>query len=312
MDNPYKKHMSIIQMIEKGSRYEAYLLIDQNLIPDLNITDHQGTTPLITSIIKGYTNLIKLLINKGANVNQENHKKMTPLMYALFLGNFEVCALLIEHGANLNAKDKNENTPLIFAVMTNQLSLVHFFIQKGASIDHINADSRSAFDIATQHQLYAITYCLLGNMTLQKRNNLRLINFSHNNLIKNFTESLKINSQKVYDNLMPTRYIYPSSTFYLLPIELIQYIINLLGFIQDYGIWYEPRLEQDLKLTVDFIKHHKKCPAIIFSSVYPPNSPKEKISEYEINSKLSQLTISDPKPDSQPDSTLNLKNKKNS
>ena len=265
MDTPHiKKHISIVQVLEAGSQYEAYLLIEQDLIPDLNVTDQKGITPLIRSIIRGYNNLVKLLIRKNANVNKANLRKMTPLMYAVFSGNFDICVLLVKNGANINALDENENTALIFAVMTNQLSVVDFFIKKGANIYLTNADGRSAFDIAKKHGSCPIVYLLLREMTLQEKNNLRIINYDHNILIKNFTASLKKNSQKFYNSLMPTRYIYPSSTFYLLHRELIHYIVTLLALIQDYDIWYEPYLERDLKLTFDFIKSHKKVPPIIF------------------------------------------------
>lgn len=312
MDIPQKKkYPSIIEILENGSQYEAYLLIMQNLVPDLNITNLKGTTPLILSIMKAHHNLIKLLISKGANVNKANHRKMTPLMYAVYLGDFDICALLIENGANINAQDDNKNTALIFAVMTNQLSLVRFFIKKGANIYLANLDGRMAFDIAPKKGTCSIAYLLLNEMQINERNNLRLINFNHNNLIKNFTLSLTTNSQKVYDDLMPTRYIHPSSTFYLLPTELIRYIAKLLTLIKDYDEWYKPFLA-DLKPLLDDMSIYKKRPAVIFSSRPLLNYIAKKSNQTDLNNHFSQLSISTPKNNSKPELPCKGKNKKNS
>ena len=110
---------------------------------------------------------------------------------------------------------------------------------------------------------------------------------------------------------MPTRHILPSSTFYLLPAELIRYIIKLLTLTNTYDSWYEPLLE-DLKPSLENMSLYKKRPAVIFSSIQTSNCPDKKFNDTGLNDKFSQLSISAPKSNSKPESPCKAKSKKNS
>lgn len=297
MDNHHKKKQSlIVHLIQTGSKEEARILIEKNITAsDLNTPNQHGTTPLIAAIIKGNTNLIKLLLKEGADVNKPNFEKLTPLMYAVFRGDFNFCQLLLENGANLNAVDKNKNTALIFAVLTNQTFLVDYFIKKGANIFTANAENRTALDLAKFHGYLEVIYTILNFLKPNEINNLKIKNFDWLQLLNLFKSSLKANTQVLYDNLMPTIYIHRSNTFYRLPLEIIQRIMNLYVLVQYYPTWYELRLEQDLKSTYDFIGQHKKRPAVLFSSAHLPQVDKQK-KETDLNMRFSQLTISESKP----------------
>lgn len=85
--------------------------------------------------------IIKLLIENGADVNQTNEHKSTPLHYAVELKNkgTEIIKLLIDKGADVNAKDSAGNTPLHCAV-SNSLENTKILIDNGADV---NAKSRN-------------------------------------------------------------------------------------------------------------------------------------------------------------------------
>lgn len=63
----------------------------------------------------GDLNRVKLLIEKGADINAEGNKGMTSLHFAVFSGNFEVAKWLVENGADVNAKAEQEITVLHWA-----------------------------------------------------------------------------------------------------------------------------------------------------------------------------------------------------
>ena len=70
-----------------------------------------GTTPLKEAIDRNFTDMVKLLIKKGADVNANDNEGKTPLMYACTFKNnvnLEIINLLIEKGANVNATTKKE------------------------------------------------------------------------------------------------------------------------------------------------------------------------------------------------------------
>ncbi|MHC4251452.1 MAG: ankyrin repeat domain-containing protein, partial [Planctomycetota bacterium] len=60
----------------------------------------------------GHTEVVKLLLAAGADVNAGDVDGQTPLHHAVSEGCLEDVELLIEAGANVNAKDRNGTTPL--------------------------------------------------------------------------------------------------------------------------------------------------------------------------------------------------------
>ena len=62
-----------------------------------------------------HTEVAKLLIKAGANLETGYYKGSTALIEAAYEGNTELVELLIEVGANVNAKDDRGRTALSFA-----------------------------------------------------------------------------------------------------------------------------------------------------------------------------------------------------
>ena len=84
--------------------------------------------------------IVKILLDKGADVNALDRNDRTSLHY---LGScvcedtkklFEVAELLIASGAHINAVDKQSRTPIEGALEHNLPKVVEFFIGKGASV----------------------------------------------------------------------------------------------------------------------------------------------------------------------------------
>ena len=59
-----------------------------------------GQTYLFYAIIESHNNIVKLLIQKGANVNQVDKKKRTPYSFAEKYNFKDICDLLVNFGAN--------------------------------------------------------------------------------------------------------------------------------------------------------------------------------------------------------------------
>lgn len=75
----------------------------------LNISPNiAGIPPLYVAIKFDRVNMVKLLIDKGANVDQEyfyEHRHLTPLCYAAYLGRTQIAKILIKAGADLNLRN---------------------------------------------------------------------------------------------------------------------------------------------------------------------------------------------------------------
>ena len=73
---------------------------------------------LIAAMNNKNIDIIKLLLDKGAEVNYKNEKGITSIRAALGQQSPEIIQLLLDHGANVNARDINGATPLMDAAAT--------------------------------------------------------------------------------------------------------------------------------------------------------------------------------------------------
>ncbi len=90
------------------------------------VLTHQGRpngTPLCFAIIKGDVDVVKKFIEYGADVN-ETARGISPLMYAAHYNQTEIVSLLLKKGARLDAKDERGKTALDYAKEANSTEAV--------------------------------------------------------------------------------------------------------------------------------------------------------------------------------------------
>ncbi len=73
-----------------------------------------SNTPLCTAIFKGDLATVKKFIEYGADVNEESNG-MTPLMFAARYNKVDIIKYLLERGADKEAKDEKGYTALKYA-----------------------------------------------------------------------------------------------------------------------------------------------------------------------------------------------------
>lgn len=103
---------------------------------EINLVDG---TPLNHAINRGRNEIVKYLVERGANVNALYEGHYSPLMSAVGNNNLEMVKLLLENGADLNLKDKHGNDALWKAVFNYNLEIVRILVEAGA--DPFKADN---------------------------------------------------------------------------------------------------------------------------------------------------------------------------
>ena len=134
----------------------------------LNQKVANGTTPLMLAILATTPNgrgeeIVKFLINKGANVKAINNDELTPLHIACIRANPSLAELLIDKGADVDAKDKFNNTPLIYAVNQNSYDVAKVLIDNEAGIDFRGSQGNTPLHVASSKNFLDIAELLIEN-----------------------------------------------------------------------------------------------------------------------------------------------------
>ena len=91
--------------------------------------------PLLEASLTGHIEIVRMLLEKGAQVDREDRQGVTPLYGAAGKGHVEVARLLIQRGADINHSTKKGDTPLLFAAFANHIEIVRMLLEKGACVD---------------------------------------------------------------------------------------------------------------------------------------------------------------------------------
>jgi hypothetical protein len=99
-----------------------------------------GRTPLSLAAEGGHEAVVKLLLKKGAEIEAGDNGEFdsrTPLLWAVGEGHETVVKLLLENGAEIEAKDRGEfgRTPLSWAAGGGYEIVVELLLEKGAEIE---------------------------------------------------------------------------------------------------------------------------------------------------------------------------------
>jgi ankyrin repeat protein len=124
---------------------------------DVNI---QEGAALLRAASDNHLEVVKLLLNRGAEVNARNIHCGTPLQQAIC--DIEVVKLLLEHGADVNAKGGYNGTALQRAASGGHLQVVRLLLDHGANINAEDAINGSALQKAASRGRLEIIKLLLA------------------------------------------------------------------------------------------------------------------------------------------------------
>jgi ankyrin repeat protein len=135
---------------------------------DINCRDRDGNTPMMLAAFDGYSDIVKMLLDKGAKADILNPRGRTALMFASsgpFPGTVE---LLLKAGADPNIADQEEAfTALMFAAAEGQKEVVEVLLKYGADpeLQDIDGDNASDFAVQNGHEVVVI---ILSNLDVKK------------------------------------------------------------------------------------------------------------------------------------------------
>ncbi|KAG7457548.1 hypothetical protein MATL_G00228510 [Megalops atlanticus] len=115
---------------------------------DINAQDSGGWTPIIWAAEHRHIDVIRALLNRGADVTLKDKEMNVCLHWASFAGSVEIAELVLNAGCPLSSVNMHGDTPLHIAAREGYLDCVTLFLSRGADIDIMNREGDTPLSLA--------------------------------------------------------------------------------------------------------------------------------------------------------------------
>jgi ankyrin repeat protein len=106
---------------------------------DVNIRDNNGITPLTSTVARNHIEASKFLLDNGAKTEIADNLQIAPILYALTSESKNVLELLIKRGASLEVKNDYKRTPLLLTCReSGSIEIAKILIENGANINAVD------------------------------------------------------------------------------------------------------------------------------------------------------------------------------
>ncbi|XP_058796841.1 protein TANC2 [Phymastichus coffea] len=123
--------------------------------------DPVGRSALSLAASEGHTNLVDLLLDKEAALEDTDKEGMTALAWACVRGRLNAAQCLIDRAADVNTCDKTGRTPLDLAAFQGNPKLVQLLLERGAAIEHVDLHGMRPLDRAIGCRNIPVVQCFL-------------------------------------------------------------------------------------------------------------------------------------------------------
>ncbi len=120
--------------VESGELERIKTLLTEH--PDyLELKLENGQSPLSVAAYNNQPDILKYLIESGADVSVASGSGSTPLHGAAYYGFLECVKLLVESGADVNIANRGGYTPIKSAVAGNDVEIIKFLVKNGVEVN---------------------------------------------------------------------------------------------------------------------------------------------------------------------------------
>ena len=149
-------HMTPAVAALAGRHFELAQVLLRNG-SSVNPRGSKENSPLHSAVYYMEIEMVQVLVECGADVNAWNAHGLTPLAYALWYQrikttNLEVVRWLIDHGADPNVRDNYGETSLHLALQFGMLEIARLLVEHGASVKVKNGSGKTPLDYVSGEQ----------------------------------------------------------------------------------------------------------------------------------------------------------------
>ena len=128
--HPFTVETPLIEAARNGRVEVVKFLIENGA--DINLQGEAWYAPLHCAAQNGHVKVVKILLENGAEVDRFSNK---PLHRTAEIGNIEIAEILLAYGADINTEKGRGFTPLHVAAGWGQAEMVRYLLVRGANVN---------------------------------------------------------------------------------------------------------------------------------------------------------------------------------
>ena len=117
---------------QKGELQLVASCLDNGADIEWHKVSEYGRTALHVAARNGHEAVVRLLLDRGANINSRTHDRWTPLYQAVGHRHESVVRLLLDRKADINAVTNDTRTALHIAATNGDVRMVQLLLERGA------------------------------------------------------------------------------------------------------------------------------------------------------------------------------------
>lgn len=152
--------------IAKGYESTVRVLLDGGANPDVSCHGTSTTsqsTPLIEAVRSNETEIARMLIDAGAEVELEDSSGNSPINKWVSISasdDYSMSQLLLDRGANINLAS-NGNTPFFNACKLGRVAMIEYLMERGGDIHQANTDGETPLYVAAHRGYLNVSMMLV-------------------------------------------------------------------------------------------------------------------------------------------------------
>jgi ankyrin repeat protein len=152
---------ALIMAAQNGHHEVIRLLLDRGANPD--VSSYNGVTALSQAAMNGHLRVVELLLARHARVDTKLADGTTPLLLASQNGHLAVVEALLDRGADVTVRTGGGDTPLIQASYRGNREIVRALLLKGADVNAGREDGVTSLHLAAKGGHCEIVLALLDH-----------------------------------------------------------------------------------------------------------------------------------------------------
>lgn len=128
----------------------------------------EGAPPLWCASAAGHSAIVKLLVERGANVNAVTCTHSSPLRAACFDGHFSIVKYLVDRGADIEIANRHGHTCLMISCFKGHLSIARLLVAAGALVNRRSVKGNTALhDCAESGRLDMLQFLIQSGARIE-------------------------------------------------------------------------------------------------------------------------------------------------